>query len=115
MMKKAKAYMEEVGASFIVTGEVLGERPMSQRRDSMRLIEKEAGLDGFIVRPLSAKLLPASIPEREGWVDREKLLAFLQSNEFLLRERLKKAAPKDTAMVQKLIRRCEKGMGILAR
>jgi len=74
MLKKAKAYMEETGASFIVTGEVLGERPMSQRRDSMRLIEKEAGLDGFIVRPLSAKLLPASIPEKEGWVDREKLL-----------------------------------------
>jgi tRNA U34 2-thiouridine synthase MnmA/TrmU len=74
MMKKAKAYMEEIGASFIITGEVLGERPMSQRRDSMRLIEKEAGLDGLIVRPLSAKLLPASIPEREGWVDREKLL-----------------------------------------
>ena len=74
MMKKAKAYMEEVGASFIVTGEVLGERPMSQRRDSMRLIEKEAGLDGLILRPLSAKLLPASIPEKEGWVDREKLL-----------------------------------------
>ncbi len=74
MMKKAKAYMEEIGASFIVTGEVLGERPMSQRRDSMRLIEKEAGLDGLILRPLSAKLLPASIPEKEGWVDREKLL-----------------------------------------
>src|SRR4030043_1699356 len=74
MLKKAKAYMEEIGASFIVTGEVLGERPMSQRRDSMRLIEKEAGLDGFILRPLSAKLLPASVPETEGWVDREKLL-----------------------------------------
>jgi len=74
MLKRAKAYMEEIGASFIVTGEVLGERPMSQRRDSMRLIEKEAGLDGLILRPLSAKLLPASIPEKEGWVDREKLL-----------------------------------------
>src|SRR4030066_1545858 len=46
MMKKAKAYMQEIGASFIVTGEVLGERPMSQRKDAMRLIEKEAGLDG---------------------------------------------------------------------
>jgi tRNA U34 2-thiouridine synthase MnmA/TrmU len=66
--------MEEIGASFMVTGEVLGERPMSQRRDSMRLIEKEAGLDGLILRPLSARLLPASIPEKEGWVDREKLL-----------------------------------------
>jgi tRNA U34 2-thiouridine synthase MnmA/TrmU len=74
MMKKAKAYMEETGASFIVTGEVLGERPMSQRRDAMRLIEKEAELDGLILRPLSAKLLQASTPEKEGWVDREKLL-----------------------------------------
>jgi tRNA-specific 2-thiouridylase len=74
MMKKAKAYMEETVASFIVTGEVLGERPMSQRRDAMRLIEKEADLDGLILRPLSAKLLPPSIPEKEGWVDREKLL-----------------------------------------
>jgi tRNA U34 2-thiouridine synthase MnmA/TrmU len=74
MMKKAKAYMGESGASFIVTGEVLGERPMSQRKNAMRLIEKEAELDGLILRPLSAKLLPASIPEKEGWVDREKLL-----------------------------------------
>ncbi len=74
MLKKAKAYMEGTGASFIVTGEVLGERPMSQRKDAMRMIEKEAGLEGFILRPLSAKLLPATIPEKEGWVDREKLL-----------------------------------------
>jgi len=75
MMKRAKEYMKEAGASFIVTGEVLGERPMSQRRDAMRLIEKEAGLEGLIVRPLSAKLLPPSFPEKEGWVDREKLLS----------------------------------------
>ncbi len=74
MMKKAKTYMEETGASFLVTGEVLGQRPMSQRKDTMRLIEKEADLEGFILRPLSAKFLPASIPEKEGWVDREKLL-----------------------------------------
>jgi tRNA U34 2-thiouridine synthase MnmA/TrmU len=74
MMKKAKVYMEATGASFLVTGEVLGQRPMSQRRDTMRLIEKEADLEGFILRPLSAKFLPASIPEKEGWVDREKLL-----------------------------------------
>ncbi len=74
MLKKAKAYMEESGAFFIVTGEVLGERPMSQRRDAMRLIEKEAGLEGFIIRPLCAKFLPITVPEREGWVDREKLL-----------------------------------------
>ena len=75
MLKKAKAYMEETGASFIVTGEVLGQRPMSQRRDAMRLIEKEAGLGGYIVRPLSAKFLPVTIPEKEGWVNRENLLA----------------------------------------
>jgi len=74
ILRRAKVYMEEVKASFIVTGEVLGERPMSQRRDAMRLIEREAGLNGLILRPLSARLLPVSIPEKEGWVDREKLL-----------------------------------------
>jgi tRNA U34 2-thiouridine synthase MnmA/TrmU len=74
MLKKARTYMEETGAAFIVTGEVLGQRPMSQRRDAMRLIEREAGLGGLILRPLSSKLLPPSIPEKEGWVDREKLL-----------------------------------------
>jgi tRNA U34 2-thiouridine synthase MnmA/TrmU len=74
MLKKAKAYMEESGSSFIVTGEVLGQRPMSQRRDAMRLIEKEARLEGLILRPLSSQFLPVTLPEREGWVDREKLL-----------------------------------------
>ncbi len=74
MLKKAKAHMEESGAAFIITGEVLGQRPMSQRRDAMRLIEKEAGLEGLILRPLSAKVLPVTVPEKEGWVDREKLL-----------------------------------------
>lgn len=74
MLKKAKDYMKEGSASFLVTGEVLGERPMSQRKDAMRLIEREAGLEGLILRPLSAKLLPPSIPEKAGWVDREKLL-----------------------------------------
>ncbi|NQT46111.1 MAG: hypothetical protein HQ593_01365, partial [Candidatus Omnitrophica bacterium] len=64
MLKKAKAYMEETGAGFIVTGEVLGERPMSQRRDAMHLIEKKAGLKGFILRPLSAKLMDETIPEK---------------------------------------------------
>ena len=74
MLKKAKVYMEESGGSFIITGEVLGQRPMSQRRDAMRLIEKEAGLEGLILRPLSAQFLPVTLPEREGWIDREKLL-----------------------------------------
>ncbi len=74
ILKKAKTYMEESGASFIVTGEVLGQRPMSQRRDAMRLIEKEAGLVGLILRPLSAQFLPITLPEKEGWIDRTKLL-----------------------------------------
>jgi tRNA U34 2-thiouridine synthase MnmA/TrmU len=74
MLKKAKQLMEEVGGSFIFTGEVLGQRPMSQRKGQMRIIEKEAGLEGLVLRPLSAKLLEPTIPEREGWVDRGKLL-----------------------------------------
>jgi tRNA-specific 2-thiouridylase len=76
MLKKAKAHMQDSGAAFIVTGEVLGQRPMSQRKDAMRLIEREAELEGFILRPLSAHVLPMTVPEREGWVDREKLLKF---------------------------------------
>ncbi|MGD1212376.1 MAG: hypothetical protein ABR973_13595 [Candidatus Acidiferrales bacterium] len=75
MFRRAADYMRETGASFIVTGEVLGERPMSQRRDAMKLIEKEAGLEGLIVRPLSAELLDPSMPEKERWIDRRKLLA----------------------------------------
>ena len=67
-------YMLEIGASFIITGEVVGQRPMSQRRRAMELVEKESGLEGLILRPLSAQLLEPSIPEKEGWVDREKLL-----------------------------------------
>ena len=74
MMRKAKEHMERIGASFLVTGEVLGERPMSQRKDAMFLIEKRAGLQGLVLRPLSARLLPPTVPEREGWVDRERLL-----------------------------------------
>ncbi len=74
MFKKAKEYMDEMGASFLVTGEVLGERPMSQRPDAMITIENESGLSGLIVRPLSAKLLKPSIPEERGWVDRKKFL-----------------------------------------
>lgn len=74
MFRKAGDYMRETGASFVFTGEVVGERPMSQRLDAMRLIERESGLAGYILRPLSAKLLPLTIPEQEGLVDREKLL-----------------------------------------
>lgn len=72
--KKAKEYMHEIGASFVITGEVLGERPMSQRKNAISMIEKESGLEGLIVRPLSAKLFEPSMPEKSGIVDRERLL-----------------------------------------
>jgi tRNA-specific 2-thiouridylase len=74
MLKHARQFMDEIGASFIITGEVLGQRPMSQRRDTIKLIELESGLEGLIVRPLSAKYFSATIPEQEGIVDRERLL-----------------------------------------
>ncbi len=73
--KKAKEFMETIGASFVITGEVLGERPMSQRRDAIMIIERESGLKKLIVRPLSAKLFDPTIPEELGIVNREKLLA----------------------------------------
>ncbi len=74
MLKKAKELMRELDASFLVTGEVVGQRPMSQRKDTMTLIEKEAGVSGLVLRPLCAKLLEPTIPEEKGWVDRSKLL-----------------------------------------
>jgi tRNA U34 2-thiouridine synthase MnmA/TrmU len=76
LLKKAKEFMHKIGASFVITGEVLGQRPKSQHRRALRIIEKESGLEGLILRPLSAKLLSPTIPEKKGWVDREKLLNF---------------------------------------
>ncbi len=75
MFKKAKEIAEKIEADFLVTGEVLDERPFSQRRKAMLLIEKEAGLEGKILRPLSARLLPETEAEKAGLVDRSKLLA----------------------------------------
>jgi tRNA U34 2-thiouridine synthase MnmA/TrmU len=75
MFKKAGEYMKAAGASFLVTGEVLGERPMSQRKDAMRIIERESLLNGLILRPLSAKLFEPTIPEKEGIIDRNRLLS----------------------------------------
>lgn len=72
-MKKAKAVMEEEGADFLVSGEVLGQRPMSQRKDAMDTIDHEAGLEGLILRPLSAKEMKPTIAEEKGLVDRERL------------------------------------------
>ncbi|MEA3561030.1 MAG: tRNA 4-thiouridine(8) synthase ThiI [Candidatus Omnitrophota bacterium] len=74
MLKKAAEYMEKTGASFLVTGEVLGERPMSQRKGAFNLIERVTGLKGMILRPLSARLLEPTVPEQNNIVNREKLL-----------------------------------------
>ncbi len=73
MHKKAKEYMKAIGASFVITGEVLGQRPMSQHKKAFKIIERESGLEGLVLRPLSARLLPLTIPEKEGWVKRERL------------------------------------------
>jgi hypothetical protein len=67
--------MEERGASFLITGEVLGQRPMSQRREAMRTIDRDTGLGGLILRPLSAQFLPPTIPEKNGWIERDRLLS----------------------------------------
>ncbi len=75
MFSRAAHYMRHIGGSFVFTGEVLGQRPMSQKRHSMRWVEKGANLEGRLLRPLSARLLEPTIPEQEGIIDREKLLA----------------------------------------
>jgi tRNA-specific 2-thiouridylase len=74
MIRKAGEYMQESGGSFIITGEVLGQRPMSQNKSALAAVDKISGFRGLVLRPLSAKLLPPTIPEQEGWIDREKLL-----------------------------------------
>ncbi|HSV97365.1 MAG TPA: tRNA 4-thiouridine(8) synthase ThiI [Spirochaetota bacterium] len=73
-LRKAGELMESEGASFVATGEVVGQRPMSQMKHMLRHIENESGLKGLLLRPLSARLLPPTIAEREGLVDRERLL-----------------------------------------
>ena len=73
MLEKAKQIMDERGFHFVFTGEVLGQRPMSQRRTPLDDVAEESGLGRLLLRPLCAKLLPPSIPEERGWVDRERL------------------------------------------
>jgi len=73
MLKKAKEIMTKENFDFVATGEVLGQRPMSQNRESLKVIKKESSLNEYLLRPLSAKLLEETIPERRGLVDREKL------------------------------------------
>ena len=74
MFELAGAEMEKQGASFLFSGEVAGQRPKSQNKKSLRYVEKKSGYDGYILRPLSARLLPETLPEQFGWVDRQRLL-----------------------------------------
>ncbi|GAB4244769.1 MAG: hypothetical protein Kow00129_04430 [Thermoleophilia bacterium] len=76
----AKAVMEREGADFIVSGEVLGQRPMSQHKRALATIEREAGVEGKVLRPLSALLFPPTEPERRGLVDRRRLRGFKGRN-----------------------------------
>ncbi len=74
MFKKARELMEKLGVDFIATGEVIGQRPMSQNKNALELIEKKAGVKGLVLRPLCAKLLALTEPEIKGLVKREKLM-----------------------------------------
>ncbi|MDA1073550.1 MAG: tRNA (5-methylaminomethyl-2-thiouridylate)-methyltransferase [Proteobacteria bacterium] len=78
MVNKALAwsFMEDNGFDFIITGEVIGQRPMSQRKETMPIIARESGADDRLLRPLCARNLPPTLPEREGWIDRTKLYDF---------------------------------------
>jgi len=76
MVKKAHEWIEENGFDFIITGEVIGQRPMSQRRDTMPVIARESGAGDRLLRPLCAQSLKETLPEKEGWVERDKLHRF---------------------------------------
>jgi tRNA-uridine 2-sulfurtransferase len=76
MVNKAHEWMGENGFDFIITGEVVGQRPMSQRKDTMPVVARDSGAGDRLVRPLCARNLPATLPEREGWLDRDRLYGF---------------------------------------
>ncbi len=76
MVKKAHEWITEHGFDFIITGEVIGQRPMSQRKDTMPVISRESGATDLLLRPLCARNLPATKPEIAGWVKREELYDF---------------------------------------
>ncbi len=76
MVGKAVEWMRAHEFDFIITGEVIGQRPKSQRRQTMPIVQQESGAGELLVRPLCAQHLPPTLPEREGWIDRNKLLGF---------------------------------------
>jgi hypothetical protein len=80
MLTLARGMLAKYNVSFIFTGEVLGQRPMSQTKQGLERVEKRSGLDGLLVRPLSARLLKPTIPEQEGWIDRDSLYALQGRN-----------------------------------
>jgi tRNA-uridine 2-sulfurtransferase len=73
-IRKATEFMTKIGAAFLFTGEVVGQRPMSQHRRALNIIDRESGIEGLILRPLSARILEPTVPERKGWVDRKRLM-----------------------------------------
>lgn len=92
MLKKAKRVMLKEQADFIITGDVLGERPMSQRKDILKVMDSQAGLSGRVLRPLSARCLEVTIAEEKGLVDRSRLLAIQgrsRKEQFLLADTYK--------------------------
>ncbi len=76
MVNKAHDWMKENNFDFIITGEVIGQRPKSQRKETMPIISRDSGIDDLLLRPLCAKLLPETLPEHEGWVNRKELYDF---------------------------------------
>lgn len=80
MLGKARQWMQDNNFDFIITGEVIGQRPMSQRKDLLPVVMRESGTDDRLVRPLCAKNLAPTLPEREGWIDRDKLKDFSGRN-----------------------------------
>ena len=76
MLRKAREWIEAQGFDFVITGEVVGQRPKSQRKDTMPIVQQDSGIGERLLRPLSARNLPETLPEREGWVDRDGLYGF---------------------------------------
>ena len=95
MFAVAKKVMEEEGASFLISGEVMGQRPMSQNKDALQTVLNESNCDGLLLRPLSAKKLKETIAEEKGWVDREKLEGIVGRNRDRQLEMVKEIGLKD--------------------
>ena len=76
MLSKAREWIDIHGFDFVITGEVVGQRPKSQRKDTMPVVQHDSGIGDRLLRPLSARNLPETLPERQGWVDRSRLYGF---------------------------------------